>query len=816
MSFGFLVMGFSFTVTQALLVRELLVAFSGNELSIGLILGNWLILEAAGSGLAGLALIRLRRVAFIRRVRSALQGAPSFAVLQVLFALAFPLCLYAAYNGRVLTGAVLGEGVSLVPIFLVSFLILAPLALIDGAMFTSGCRAQADVTKVPTPPFGRVYVYEALGGMAGGVIFTYLLIPTLNSLQIAVLLSGVNLLSAAIILARFITSVGTHPRPIPHLVTIIVLLATCLGLLLSPQLEELQRWVTSQRWAGHDLVYSEDSVYGNVAVTQQEAQYTFYADGIPMLTAPVPDIALVEEMVHLPLLFVPEPRRALVLSGGVAGVLRELTKYPLDRVDYAELDPLLIRAVQRFPTSLTSGELADPRVRAEFVDGRLLVRRRLQEIARKLEKQYDLVIVNLPYPSTLQLNRFYTAEFFHMVRGLLAEEGLFIIRCPGTLTYMSQELRDLNQLAMNTLRQAFPYVRPIPGDVTLWLASPSERLATLPVETLVERWEERGLEAQLLTPYHIELKLGQDRLDWFWAALGAEEGTGVAGTTINRDLHPVGLFYGLSFWNAAFAPGLARALALAGKLSLWIVGLGIAACCLLFLGIAKSTARARGSIIPIAIATTGFTGMTADLVIIFAFQTLYGHVYHWIGLLITAFMAGLSLGALLMTRGLAKIKRERSTLLGLELAIVLFWILLPIGLGALYPQAAHPAVLSLIQGLLPLSSVVAGFLVGSQFPLANRMWLRRGQEDGSAAGILYACDLVGAFAGSIVVSVILIPVLGILETCFVAAILKACSLLLVALVPARSGVADAQRTTRETTRRPLGGGGECTAADCQS
>ena len=81
-------------------------------------------------------------------------------------------------------------------------------------------------------------------------------------------------------------------------------------------------------------------------------------------------------------------------------------------------------------------------------------------------------------------------------------------------------------------------------------------------------------------------------------------------------------------------------------------------------------------------------------------------------------------------------------------------------------------------------------MVGSQFPLANRMWVRRGQNHESAAGILYACDLAGAFAGSIAVSVILIPVLGILETCFVAAILKACSLLLVALVPARSSAAD--------------------------
>jgi len=93
LSFGFLLMGFSFTVTQGLLIRELLVAFFGNELSIGLILGNWLILEAAGSGLLG-------------RLADRWKGkVSSYAALQILFALFLPLCLYAVYTSRRLAGA---------------------------------------------------------------------------------------------------------------------------------------------------------------------------------------------------------------------------------------------------------------------------------------------------------------------------------------------------------------------------------------------------------------------------------------------------------------------------------------------------------------------------------------------------------------------------------------------------------------------------------------------------------------------------------------------------------------------------------------
>ena len=156
------------------------------------------------------------------------------------------------------------------------------------------------------------------------------------------------------------------------------------------------------------------------------------------------------------------------------------------------------------------------------------------------------------------------------------------------------------------------------------------------------------------------------------------------------------------------------------------------------------------------------------------------------GMLITAFMVGLSLGGLLMTRRLDGLKRERSSLLRFELALVLYWALVPVVLRTLYARTTPPWVLVSTQGILLVLNALAGFLVGSQFPLANRMWLRSRSAQGGTAGALYACDLAGAFLGAIVVAVVLIPVLGILETCLLAAILKLGSLLLVGTLLPRS------------------------------
>jgi spermidine synthase len=769
-------MGFSFAVTQSLLIRELLVAFFGNELSIGLILGIWLVLEATGSGILG-------------RWADRWKGAPaSFAALQVLFALSLPLCLLAANSSRRLVGAIPGEGLGLMPIFWSSSLILAPLGLVDGAMFAFGSRCYVTIMGDEAPAISRVYILEALGGIIGGIVFTFLFIPLLYSVQMVLVLAGLNLLSAGSILAA---SGAVRRRLSAGLGLVAVLLLATLALLLSPLASDLQHWATSQQWPGYRLLYSENSVYGNVAVVEREGQYTFFADGIPILNSPVPDVALSEEIVHLPMLFVPQPRRALVLSGGLGGVLQELSKYPLEHIDYAELDPLLIEAVQQFPTPLTAGELSDPRLEIQLVDGRLLVRRMQGQTAPLSGQRYDLVVINLPYPSTLQLNRFYTVEFFRMVRGLLEDEGVVVIGMPGSLSYLSDELRNLNTMAYRTLQEVFPHLRPVPGELTLWLASPASELSPVSVDSLLERWQARGLDTHLVTAPHIRLRLDPGYLDWFWTSMvsGAEVGgtgdTRLATAERNRDLHPVGLFYGLSYWNALFSPALARIFAAAGRLNLWVLAVPLAACALLLLAVVRWTGRGRGAIVPIAIAATGFGGMAADLVIIFAFQSLYGHVYHWIALLITAFMAGVALGAWLTNRRAANLQADRAAFLRLELASILFWALLAAVLVGLHGRIAAPLAFSTVQGGLFILNALAGFVVGAQFPLANRLWLAYSGSQPGREGILYASDLVGAFLASILVSVFLIPVLGIPATCLLAALLKLGSLLLVATVGPR-------------------------------
>lgn len=201
---------------------------------------------------------------------------------------------------------------------------------------------------------------------------------------------------------------------------------------------------------------------------------------------------------------------------------------------------------------------------------------------------------------------------------------------------------------------------------------------------------------------------------------------------------------------------------------------------------------------PFAIGTTGFVGMAFDLIVIFAFQVLYGYVYREIALLITAFMVGLSLGGWWMARWL-RARSERgsvpralpSTLVRLEAAVVVYLTAFPLALALMHARAPEPAASAGVRVALLVLNAGAGVLVGLEFPLANALYLPPGAGVGETAGTLYAADLAGACLGAVAISIALLPALGIVETCLFLTVLKVGSLALVVSMPRRRRAAAA-------------------------
>jgi len=68
--------------------------------------------------------------------------------------------------------------------------------------------------------------------------------------------------------------------------------------------------------------------------------------------------------------------------------------------------------------------------------------------------------------------------------------------------------------------------------------------------------------------------------------------------------------------------------------------------------------------------------------------------------------------------------------------------------------------------------------MGFEFPLAAKLYLGKQEAVSSAAGTLYACDLLGGWLAGILGGILLLPVIGLINTCFLLGILKLSSLII--------------------------------------
>ena len=60
--------------------------------------------------------------------------------------------------------------------------------------------------------------------------------------------------------------------------------------------------------------------------------------------------------------------------------------------------------------------------------------------AKRATGPYDVVIANVPDPTTAQLNRFYTSEFFEEVGEILAKGGVIGVTVSSSENYIGGEL----------------------------------------------------------------------------------------------------------------------------------------------------------------------------------------------------------------------------------------------------------------------------------------------------------------------------------------------------------------------------------------
>jgi spermidine synthase len=724
-----LLIGFSAVMGQIVLMRELMVAFSGNEISLGILLGVWLFWTAVGSfACSGLALGK----------RGARLLAPA---LECLLGTSLPLTIWALRLSKSFFQTVPGELVGPLPEFVASLVCLSVFCMVAGALFVAAVRMlNADARAAVS----SAYLLEAAGSAVGGILASLVLLRIFEPLQIASLVLILNFLMASILLLRM------NRKQLVVASTTAVLLAIFLLAKVAPWLD---RQAEVQQWRGFHLLASRDSIYGNLAVIETGEIRSLYDNGL--ILANSPDEAAAEESVHYALLEHPAPRKILLIGGGASGSVAQALRHPtVERIDLVELDPALIAMARRFFPSESAPLTSDARVHLHTADGRAYL--------KSARASFDVIIVNVPDPQTAQLNRFYTAEFFRTAREHLAPGGVLALQLRSSEETISPDLAEFLRCIRRTLREVFPSVVAIPGETIHFFAAVQPDLVTDDPRVLIARLQQRNLHTQYVSEYFIPYRMMPDRMAEVRDQLRPTETTAV-----NRDFSPIAYYFNTVLWSAQFKPDYAGWLRNAGRVNfarllgtVFVALLFVAA----FLGIVPARELRVRSAAACAMGATGFTLMALQIFLLLAFQSIYGYVYHQLALLIALCMAGIAVGSWL---GLRRMRRDdchsgravASTQFLLALSAPALMLL--VSLLAKFSGAA--AIWLAAQCAFPALAALTGMLGGYQFPLATAMFL--GKSSGRRRlGVLYGVDLAGGCVGALVLSGYLIPVFGFWRT----------------------------------------------------
>jgi spermidine synthase len=678
-------LGFSEMLSQMVLTREFLSVFYGNELVIGIVLANWLLLSGVGSYLG-------------RKAGRIKDSSRILVYMQMAMAVLLPIQLYVIRNLYDFA-FVRGELVGITQVFIVTFLVMLPTCFITG--FSLPLFSEMYSEKRKAGQIGKVYALDSLSNIIGGVVFSFILVYYLNAYQIASIVFFVCLCSAAVVSYRL-----GH-----RWVSALLILLLFAGLVLS--FSTNMEWYTArQQFPMQKVLVVKDSEYGKFVVTNTSGQINVYQDGMPLFSTQNEQVR--EEKVHYAMLQHKSPKDVLLISGGAAGTALEAMKYGA-HVDYVETDPVLIAIGKVYTHNIDNANVSvyntDP---IQFV--------------RRTQRKFDVVIVDVPDPSNAQTNRFYTQDFYLALKRILPEGGVVGVSVSSGMNYMNEETKMLDSAVYNSLKTAFRNVLVLPGERMYFVASDAKLSysvydnITIPTTYFRKEYLSETLDKERITSAVDALKSRDD---------------------VNTDFRPVAYYYHLLYWQ--MQSGTSYAL-------LVISVLVFLAFCLW-----KITKH------EFALFSVGFVGMAMELVLIFGFQIVYGHVYQKIGIIITSFMTGLALGAWFGN----DIKFGKRTISGVCFLAGSYAALLPI-IISIMSNVSNATILALISNIVfPLLTGITGLLVGFIFPIVARQNFKDVEV---TSGRLYFYDYAGACIGALSVSAVLIPLLGIWGVSFAAAL----------------------------------------------
>ena len=274
---------------------------------------------------------------------------------------------------------------------------------------------------------------DYFGSLLGGLFFAFVGLPYLGLTYTPFLLGSINFTVAMVLVGLLWQQLPpAQQRRIGGVAAVVALLLV--GGLLTAQ--PIILYGEQLRYKDK-VIYETQSRYQKIVITQWGEEYWLYINGNQQLST-VDEAMYHEPLVHPAMHLAVRPQSVLVLGGGDGCAVRELLQYPsVKEITVVDLDPAMTELARTHPvlTELNKGALDDPRVEVVNQDAFTFV--------EQTTDYYDVMIVDLPDPKSVDLSRLYTREFYQICYHHLRPQGVLVTQA-GSPYFAAQAFRCID------------------------------------------------------------------------------------------------------------------------------------------------------------------------------------------------------------------------------------------------------------------------------------------------------------------------------------------------------------------------------------
>ena len=338
--------------------------------------------------------------------------------------------------------------------FVITLIFLLVPTLLFGASFTAATKAIREAMNSSTEAVGEAAMFNTIGAALGAFFGGFILLPN-TGMRLGLMICAVLVLLLGGILLY------THLREKRWQLSITGLVVIVMGWLIisPPQWDKqvmssgpyfspwtyvndgkinLQEQLNSQR-----LLYYNEGITSTISVVRDANEDLAYcSQGKTEADTTERSMMLQRMMGHLPMLFHPDPQRAVNIGLGAGVTFGAVSCYPADHLEVVEFEPSVVN-IAKVWSNYNHSVISKENITVTINDGRnhLFV----------CDEPYDVITSDPFEPVMAGAANLYTVDFFELAKSRLAEGGIMAQYLP-----LYELSHDDYQMIMRSFAKVFP------------------------------------------------------------------------------------------------------------------------------------------------------------------------------------------------------------------------------------------------------------------------------------------------------------------------------------------------------------------------